>query len=165
MFNVIVSTTKGTKVGEFQCIHSHCKIGKDPEQLIVLRGFKVSKHHAILTQSDDGIYIRDNKSRTGLKVNDEKRDQYGPLSMTDKIQVGDYQIRVHSTDPQYQDAPQYEQTETKVTKENTSEDASPKKRQLRLPSRRKNQFSVMSNLSRSQLEMSGAERCTQNCLS
>ncbi|ACA85043.1 ATPase, T2SS/T4P/T4SS family [Shewanella woodyi] len=121
MFNVIVSTTKGTKVGEFQCIHSHCKIGKDPEQLIVLRGFKVSKHHAILTQSDDGIYIRDNKSRTGLKVNDEKRDQYGPLSMTDKIQVGDYQIRVHSTDPQYQDAPQYEQAETKVTKEVTEE--------------------------------------------
>ncbi|MBW8183141.1 ATPase, T2SS/T4P/T4SS family [Shewanella nanhaiensis] len=121
MFNVIVSTTKGTKVGEFQCIHSHCKIGKDPEQLIVLRGFKVSKHHAILTQSDEGIYIRDNKSRTGLKVNDEKRDQYGPLSMTDKIQVGDYQIRVHSTDPQYQDAPQYEQAETKHTKEEVNE--------------------------------------------
>lgn len=133
MFNVIVSTTKGTKVGEFQCIHSHCKIGKDPEQLIVLRGFKVSKHHAILTQSDEGIYIRDNKSRTGLKVNDEKRDQYGPLSMTDKIQVGDYQIRVHSTDPQYQDAPQYEQAETKVTKENTSEDAAPKKEAAKAP--------------------------------
>ncbi|MFT5235201.1 MAG: pilus assembly protein CpaF [Shewanella sp.] len=103
MFNVVVSTTKGTKVGEFQCIHSHCKIGKDPEQLIVLRGFKVSKHHAILTQNDQGIFIEDNKSRTGIKINDEKVTQYGPLVITDKIQVGDYQIRVHTTDPEFSD--------------------------------------------------------------
>ncbi|MEC4728088.1 Flp pilus assembly complex ATPase component TadA [Shewanella sp. D64] len=101
MFNVVVSTTKGTKVGEFQCIHSHCKIGKDPDQLIVLRGFKVSKHHAILTQNDQGIFIEDNQSRTGVKINNEKVSQYGPLIITDKIQVGDYQIRVHSTDPKY----------------------------------------------------------------
>uniref|UniRef100_A0A7S9P075 FHA domain-containing protein n=1 Tax=Shewanella eurypsychrophilus TaxID=2593656 RepID=A0A7S9P075_9GAMM len=105
MFNVVVSTTKGTKVGEFQCIHSHCKIGKDPEQLIVLRGFKVSKHHAVLTQNDKGIFIQDNKSRTGLKVNDEKTAQFGPLTLTDMIQVGDYQIRVHSTDPEFSAQP------------------------------------------------------------
>ncbi|WP_108946180.1 ATPase, T2SS/T4P/T4SS family [Shewanella halifaxensis] len=101
MFNVVVSTTKGTKVGEFQCIHPQCLVGKDPEQLIVLRGFKVSKHHATLSQDERGIFIRDNKSRTGLKVNDEKQTEFGPLSLTDKIQIGDYQIRVQSTDPEY----------------------------------------------------------------
>lgn len=33
MFNIIVSTTKGTKVGEFNCIHRECHIGKDPGHL------------------------------------------------------------------------------------------------------------------------------------
>jgi pilus assembly protein CpaF len=96
MFSIIVSTTKGTKVGEFQCIHNECRVGKDPEQLIVLRGFKISKHHATLTRNTQGIFIEDNKSMSGIRVNDEKCQQYGPLTFTDKIQVGDYQLRVQS---------------------------------------------------------------------
>lgn len=99
MFNVIVNTAKGTKVGEFQCIHSTCQIGKDNTQLIQLRGFKVSKHHATLHQDDSGIFVTDNQSRTGLKVNDLKELNFGPLSLTDKIQIGDYVIRVQSSDP------------------------------------------------------------------
>ncbi|MCU7975294.1 Flp pilus assembly complex ATPase component TadA [Shewanella sp. SW36] len=101
MFSVIVSTTKGTKVGEFQCIHSECQIGKDPSQLIVLRGLKISKNHATLRQDKNGIFIEDNKSITGLKVNDQRYKSYGPIATTDKIQVGDYQLRVHTSDPQY----------------------------------------------------------------
>ncbi|WP_351016402.1 ATPase, T2SS/T4P/T4SS family [Shewanella sp. AC91-MNA-CIBAN-0169] len=99
MFNVIVSTTKGTKVGEFQCIHSECHVGKDNGQLIQLRGFKVSKHHATLSQNEIGIFVSDNQSRTGLKVNDEKQKEFGPLSLIDKVQIGDYIIRVQSSDP------------------------------------------------------------------
>ncbi|MFG7351277.1 ATPase, T2SS/T4P/T4SS family [Shewanella oncorhynchi] len=101
MFSVIVSTTKGTKVGEFQCIHSECQIGKDPSQLIVLRGLKISKNHATLRQDKNGIFIEDNKSITGLKVNNQRYKSYGPIATTDKIQVGDYQLRVHTSDPQY----------------------------------------------------------------
>ncbi|WP_144211098.1 ATPase, T2SS/T4P/T4SS family [Shewanella donghaensis] len=99
MFNIMVSTTKGTKVGEFQCIHSECLIGKDTSQLIQLRGFKVSKNHATLHQDDSGIFVTDNKSRTGIRVNDVKEDNFGPLSLTDKVQIGDYVIRVQSSDP------------------------------------------------------------------
>ncbi len=101
MFNIVVSTSKGTKVGEYQCIHSSCQIGKEPEQLIVLRGFKVSKLHATLSQSDSGIFVNDNKSRTGIKVNNEKVDCFGPLKQSDIVQVGDYQLSVQSTDPNY----------------------------------------------------------------
>ncbi|MGI2171411.1 ATPase, T2SS/T4P/T4SS family [Shewanella sp. MF05960] len=98
MFSVIVNTTKGTKVGEFQCIHSECHVGKETQQLIQLRGFKVSKHHATLYQNDDGIFVTDNQSRTGTKVNDEKQAQFGPLTLNDKIQIGDYILRVQSSD-------------------------------------------------------------------
>ncbi|WP_282109888.1 ATPase, T2SS/T4P/T4SS family [Shewanella algicola] len=101
MFNVIVSTTKGTKVGEFQCIHSECHVGKDTQQLIQLRGFKVSKHHATLYKNDEGIFVLDNQSRTGLKVNDEKQTQFGPLMSNDKVQIGDYVIRVQSSDSNF----------------------------------------------------------------
>ncbi|AZG72097.1 ATPase, T2SS/T4P/T4SS family [Shewanella livingstonensis] len=98
MFSVIVNTTKGTKVGEFQCIHSECHVGKETQQLIQLRGFKVSKHHATLYQNDDGIFVTDNQSRTGTKVNDEKQAQFGPLTLNDNIQIGDYILRVQSSD-------------------------------------------------------------------
>jgi pilus assembly protein CpaF len=115
MFNVIVSTTKGTKVGEFQCIHSECYVGKDNGQLIQLRGFKVSKHHATLSQNDIGIFVSDNQSRTGLKVNDEKQTQFGPLSLIDKLQIGDYIIRVQSSDPSPSISETYKNDEPCVT--------------------------------------------------
>ncbi len=99
MFSVFVSTTKGTKVGEFNCIHPSCQIGKDPDQLIVLRGFKISRHHATLSQNDEGIFIEDASSLTGFKVNGEKHDSFGPLSFQDQVQIGDYHIRVKSSDP------------------------------------------------------------------
>ncbi|MBO2622667.1 Flp pilus assembly complex ATPase component TadA [Shewanella algae] len=102
MFSIMVSTNKGTRVGEFQCIHSQCQIGKDPDNLIVLRGFKVSRLHATLIQDEEGIFVEDNKSRTGIRVNDEKRQRFGPLKTTDRIQVGDYQLRVINQDPEYQ---------------------------------------------------------------
>ena len=101
MFNIVVTTSKGTKVGEYQCIHDACMVGKDPEQLIVLRGFKVSKIHAQLLQNKDGIFVNDYNSRTGIKVNDNSVDSYGPLRANDLIQIGDYNLRVHSTDPLY----------------------------------------------------------------
>lgn len=100
MFNVFVSTTKGTKVGEFHCIHPSCQIGKDPDQLIVLRGFKISRHHATLSQDDQGIFIEDANSLTGFKVNGEKHNRYGPLSFRDQVQIGDYHLRVKSSDPE-----------------------------------------------------------------
>ncbi|QBF82524.1 FHA domain-containing protein [Shewanella maritima] len=100
MFNISVSTSKGTKVGDFQCIHAQCQIGKESDHLIQLRGFKVSKHHASLIQNERGIFVSDNASRTGVKVNGEKRESYGPLALTDKVQIGDYIIRVKSLDPQ-----------------------------------------------------------------
>ncbi|QYJ76080.1 ATPase, T2SS/T4P/T4SS family [Shewanella sp. FJAT-52076] len=98
MFNIIVSTTKGTKVGEFNCIHRECHIGKDPGHLIVLRGIKVARHHATLRREDDGIFIEDNRSMTGLKVNEQREKLFGPLRYTDKIQIGDYFIRVQDSD-------------------------------------------------------------------
>lgn len=98
MFSIVVSTTKGTKVGEFHCIHDECRVGKDPDQLIVLRGFKIAKHHATLSQNESGVFIEDNKSLTGIKINDEKHLRFGPLSLTDKIQLGDYQLRIQTSD-------------------------------------------------------------------
>ena len=99
MFIVKVNTTKGTEVGEFNCIHTSCDIGKESSHLISLRGFKVAKHHATIKLQDNGIYIFDNNSRTGIKVNDDKHSSYGPLSLTDRIQIGDYHLRVRSSDP------------------------------------------------------------------
>lgn len=98
MFSIVVNTTKGTNVGEFQCVGHECSIGKDTDHLIVLRGLKVARTHAIAYQTADGLFIKDSGSRTGIKLNGNRCQQAGPLSANDEVQVGDYLLRLQEKD-------------------------------------------------------------------
>ncbi|WP_417763372.1 ATPase, T2SS/T4P/T4SS family [Shewanella sp.] len=98
MFSIVVNTTKGTNVGEFQCVGYECSIGKDTDHLIVLRGLKVARTHAIAYQTADGLFIKDSGSRTGIKLNGNRCQQAGPLSANDEVQVGDYLLRLQEKD-------------------------------------------------------------------
>ncbi|WP_341503843.1 ATPase, T2SS/T4P/T4SS family [Gallaecimonas sp. GXIMD4217] len=97
MFDIQVSTSKGTQVGRFHCVHRSCEIGKDPGNLVVLRGFKISRSHARLRLEDDGIHIQDLDSRNGIRVNDQKHAAFGPLGKDDVVQIGDYRLKVEVT--------------------------------------------------------------------
>lgn len=96
MFEISVSTKRGSHVTTVRCVDSRCNIGKGKENLIVLQGWKVSSVHAMLEERQDGIYIVDCDSRTGVYVNQVKAKKHGPLKSDDTIYVGDYQIRVKS---------------------------------------------------------------------
>ena len=98
MFDVIVTTAKGTSVGRIKCNEKTCTIGKDKQHIVSLHGFKVSKEHAKLYLNDDGIYLEDRASRTGTQLNGSKIESAGPLQPTDVIEIGGYHIRVELGD-------------------------------------------------------------------
>lgn len=96
MFEVIVETSKGTRVASTFCSTDVCSIGKDSSNTVVLHGWSIDKHHARLTRGSAGIFVEDLDSRLGLRVNGEKRQRHGPIGERDTILIHDYKIRVRS---------------------------------------------------------------------
>ncbi|UAW99505.1 Flp pilus assembly complex ATPase component TadA [Halopseudomonas nanhaiensis] len=94
MFNVIVNTRHGTRVNSVSCSTDSCLIGKDPDCLIVLRGWKVGKVHARLTVQQGELFIEDMGSATGTYVNENKTRRYGPLTPEDSILIHGYRLHV-----------------------------------------------------------------------
>lgn len=94
MFEVLVTTAKGTKVGNIRCSEPTCVIGKDKHHLVKLHGFKVSKEHAKLYYREGEIFLEDRNSRTGTFLNNEKTSSAGPILESDRIEIGGYHIFV-----------------------------------------------------------------------
>jgi|GEM_PF-4497273 len=71
-----------------------CTIGRVAESDITLKGVLVSRMHAKLEKSNDGIVITDLGSLFGTRVNGKRVREYGPLNTGDRISIGHYSIRV-----------------------------------------------------------------------
>lgn len=93
MFDIVVNTDKGKKLKGVRCPAKDCGIGKARDNLIQLRGWKISPYHAELRQHADGIYVED-KSGGGVSINGEAVTRHGPLRTSDKIEIGSYVITV-----------------------------------------------------------------------
>ncbi len=109
MFQIIVETSKGTRVGELFCSSDQCSIGKGPDNLVILHGWNVDKVHAQLNTGGDGVHVCNLSSRLGLKVNGRKVQDYGPLAEQDVVEIHDYRIRVRgyqTAEPKLAAAPQ-----------------------------------------------------------
>ncbi|WP_166253585.1 ATPase, T2SS/T4P/T4SS family [Marinobacter salicampi] len=98
MFEINVSTRKGRGIQRIHCSDEQCRIGRDKDNLVVLQGWKVAGVHAWLTSKPEGVFISDNKTRTGLTVNDKKVGEYGPLGDQDLVAIGDYHIRIRQAE-------------------------------------------------------------------
>jgi len=93
MFDIVVNTDKGKKLKGVRCPAKDCGIGKARDNLIQLRGWKISPYHAELRQHADGIYVED-KSGGGVSINGDAVTRHGPLRTSDKIEIGSYVITV-----------------------------------------------------------------------
>jgi len=94
MYEINVTTKKGTKISKVRLSDSECYVGKSKDNLIILHGWKIGKIHAKLFSENDGLYIADNNTKIGTAVNDNKVKRYGPIKQEDVIAIGDYCIRV-----------------------------------------------------------------------
>jgi adenylate cyclase len=66
-------------------------IGRSPDCHVVLRDFGISRQHAKITVSEDGVHIQDLKSKNGTQVNGVPVVE-APLKDGDRILLGKFQI-------------------------------------------------------------------------
>ncbi|MHB1340139.1 MAG: FHA domain-containing protein [Coriobacteriia bacterium] len=88
----VLVVRKGAEVGErFYLDQPAFTIGRDPESDIFLNDVTVSREHAILQISPDGVTITDAGSLNGTYVNDVRVDK-AHLRNGDAVQVGRFQM-------------------------------------------------------------------------
>ena len=94
MFEIQVSSKKGKVLQRVHCADEKCRIGRDRDNMIVLQGRKVGAVHAWLVERDEGVFVEDNSSKTGVSVNGNRVSVHGPIVVEDSIAIGDYLLRV-----------------------------------------------------------------------
>ncbi len=123
MFEIQVSSKKGKVLQRVHCADEKCRIGRDRDNMIVLQGRKVGAVHAWLIERDEGVFIEDNSSKTGVSVNGNRVSVHGPIVVEDSIAIGDYLLRVickraqNNAEPT---APAVDETETRELVVSTS---------------------------------------------
>jgi pilus assembly protein CpaF len=88
-------------VGDETSATPNCFLGKDPDSLIVLRGWRIGRRQVQLSLRDEGLFVEDGGGVAPVRVNGTAINEYGPLASTDTIAVGDYSARVHLTEEGY----------------------------------------------------------------
>lgn len=104
MFDVILITDGGKTSNRIRCTLKHCTIGKSPNNLVQIRGWRVAQQHCRIEQTDKGIYVEDTSEGIGTKVNGDKVTYYGPLRSSDVINIGNYDFRVGSVQEEVAEA-------------------------------------------------------------
>ena len=94
MFNVIVRNSKGEAVSTTFIEQPACTLGSQQDNPVVLPGWRVAKVHAELQLKDDGIHVSNRAKLGSVRVNDDKVDSFGPLTLGDTVAIGDYHIKV-----------------------------------------------------------------------
>ncbi len=131
MFEASINTNKGTYVDTFISSDLEVVIGKDKASGIVLRGWKIATKHAQLDDRADGIHITDLKnSSSGVLVNGNKVETFGPIKEDDIIAIDSYVLRIKNrgrTEAQSQskkliDAQNDEQLESQPEEREDNED-------------------------------------------
>ncbi|MGH7331116.1 MAG: FHA domain-containing protein, partial [Polyangiaceae bacterium] len=94
----VVRLQKGVPLHAAWAIDGIVSIGRGAENRIDLVDPRVSRRHARITKSDDGVALQDLGSTNGTSVNGAEVRAPVPLGPGDVIQVGDTQLRVEIGD-------------------------------------------------------------------
>ncbi len=73
-----------------------CIIGRDSNSELVLKGWRIAKQHARITQHAQQYFVEDCGSLAGTYVNGQRITQYGPLVDNDSVVIGSCQLTVKS---------------------------------------------------------------------
>ncbi|MBU2761722.1 ATPase, T2SS/T4P/T4SS family [Acidithiobacillus sulfurivorans] len=99
MFRIWLSGGRAD-VEEFPCTNDEARLGKAEDNLVVLQGWTIAAHHAIIQREHDGLYIKALESRSAVQVNGQRiQKPYGPLTPEDEIQIGGYRLLVRDDTP------------------------------------------------------------------
>lgn len=89
----LVVSYSGVVTARIRLVRDRYILGRSELSDIVIDNRFVSKHHALLVKSDNGLLLADMKSRNGTFVN-SKRVESRVLRNNDVVALGDYRIKV-----------------------------------------------------------------------
>jgi len=78
-------------------------VGRGGEARIVIDSSRVSRHHALIAVSADGVVIEDLGSKNGTFVGERRIDAPTPLADGDEVRFGDCCRQFRSRDPRRED--------------------------------------------------------------
>ena len=87
MFDVIYQL-EGARRRHLNVVNEQCTIGSGRRNDLIIKNRKVSKRHASIALTTDGLCIEDLGSSTGTWVNRERVIRYGPINSEDEITIG-----------------------------------------------------------------------------
>jgi pilus assembly protein CpaF len=94
MFDIVITYDKGKGQEKINCPGKTATIGKSRDNLVQIRGWRIAHSHAVLEQTEKGIYIEDRSDGSGVLVNGNKVTRYGPLRSADVINIAAYELQV-----------------------------------------------------------------------
>jgi pilus assembly protein CpaF len=94
VYQVSISTVKGTLISNELVSEELCRIGKSSDNNIVLHGWQVGKRHASLRLVGADVFVEDHGTGAGTRVNGNRVQSFGPLTGDDVIEIHGYLIRI-----------------------------------------------------------------------
>jgi len=94
MFDIIIMSDKGRNIEKIKCEGSRCTVGKARENLIQVRGWRIAHNHAIIEQTDKGLFVEDTSEGGVTSVNGKRISRFGPLRSADVVEIGAYELKV-----------------------------------------------------------------------
>ena len=89
----LIVSYSGVVTARIRLVRDRYILGRSELSDVIVDNRFVSKHHALLVKSDNGLLLADMKSRNGTYVN-SKRIESRVLRNNDVIAIGDYRIKV-----------------------------------------------------------------------
>jgi pilus assembly protein CpaF len=93
-----ITDSTGGETRELEFNQREIRIGRDKGCDIALRGWRVGREHARLSETRDGWVLEDLGQFTGTWVNAQRIVRYGPLSFADQIRIGTTTLRVREAE-------------------------------------------------------------------
>lgn len=95
MLKILIEDSEGkSKIAPFNP-DQEITIGRKEGNSIRLKERNVSRQHARIYSTPDGLFIEPVAARYGLKVNSTKIDGPTPIECGDEIRIGDYRLYIH----------------------------------------------------------------------
>ncbi len=108
MLRILIEDSEGkSKLASINPDESDVTIGRQEGNFIRLRERNVSRKHARIFSTSEGLFIEPVAARYGLKLNSAKIEGKTPLALGDEIRIGDYRLYI-----QDENQPDPRQTQT-----------------------------------------------------
>lgn len=109
MLRIIIEDSEGkSKSAQVDPSSGDITIGRKEGNFIRLKERNVSREHARIFMTEEGLFVEPVAARYGLKLNSTKIDGPTPLALGDEIRVGDYRLYLqdeNQPDPHQQKDP------------------------------------------------------------